>query len=71
MTNGAFIRHLGSHFIAWRWLKVSLVVGTVLNLINQPDAVFGSVRLDWPRLMLRYCVPYAVASISAWHARHG
>jgi methyl-accepting chemotaxis protein len=60
---------LMNHFIALRWLKVSLVVGTALNLINQYDAVLGPELLDWPRLMLTYCVPYAVASVSSWNAK--
>lgn len=59
---------LSQHFLAWRWIKVSLVVGTLLNLINQFSAILGPASIDWPRLILTYFVPYGVASVSAWSA---
>lgn len=46
-------------------LKTSLVVGSVLNLINQGDALFGSAQLDLLKLCLTYTVPYLVATYSA------
>jgi hypothetical protein len=48
-----------------RSLGVSLIVGSILNLINQGDALLGRGDLDWPKLMLTYIVPYCVATYSA------
>lgn len=46
-------------------LRTSLVVGSVLNLINQGDALFGTGEVAPTKLLLTYCVPYAVATYSA------
>jgi hypothetical protein len=46
-------------------LRMSLVVGSVLNLINQGDAVFGGGTVDTFKLGLTYLVPYCVATYSA------
>lgn len=48
-----------------RSFYLALVVGTVLNLINQGDALIGSVPIDWLKLILTYCVPYAVCTYGA------
>ena len=39
---------------------VALVVGTVLNLINQSDALFGAMPVNWFKIVLTYFVPFAV-----------
>ncbi|HEV2301199.1 MAG TPA: nitrate/nitrite transporter NrtS [Stellaceae bacterium] len=44
---------------------VALVVGTILNLINQGDALFAGRPLDLLKLALTYAVPYAVATYGA------
>lgn len=41
-------------------LKVALVVGTILLLINQYDALFSSAELRWFPAVLTYCVPFTV-----------
>ena len=41
-------------------LKVALMVGTVLLLINQYDALFASAELRWFPALLTYCVPFVV-----------
>lgn len=46
-------------------LKVSLVVGSVLNLINQSGRLMAGEDLSWMHLLLNYLVPYCVASYSA------
>lgn len=46
-------------------IKVALVVGTVLNLINQGAALWGDSTISWLHLLLNYIVPYSVASYSA------
>lgn len=48
--------------------KVSLVVGTLLNLINQGEVLWGEQVLSWWHLLLNYAVPFGVSSYSA--ARH-
>jgi hypothetical protein len=48
-----------------RSLLVALVVGTILNLINQGDALFAGRHLDLLKLALTYAVPYAVATYGA------
>jgi len=48
-----------------RSLKVAVVVGTALNLINQYDALFGTVPLNWLKLCLTYAMPYAVSTYGA------
>ena len=48
-----------------RSLYVALVVGTLLNLINQWDAVFAAQSIDWLKLALTYVVPYVVCTYGA------
>jgi hypothetical protein len=48
-----------------RSLYVALVVGTVLNLINQGDALLAMAPINWLKLALTYCVPYAVCTYGA------
>jgi hypothetical protein len=44
---------------------VALVVGTILNLINQGDALFGGGRLNITKIILTFAVPYCVATYGA------
>ena len=46
-------------------LKVSLVVGTILNLINQGGRLLDGLPLSWFHVVLNYLVPYCVSSYSA------
>jgi len=48
-----------------RSIYVALVVGTVLNLINQGDAIFGAMAINWLKIVLTYMVPYAVSTYGA------
>ena len=48
-----------------RSLYVALIVGTVLNLINQGDALLGMASINWLKLILTYFVPYAVCTYGA------
>jgi hypothetical protein len=52
-------------------LRTSVIVGSVLNLINQGDALFGDAKLNVLKLLLTYLVPYGVATFSATHALLG
>jgi hypothetical protein len=48
-----------------RSLIVAIVVGTILNLINQGDAVWGAAPLNWTKIVLTYVVPYCVSTYGA------
>ena len=54
-----------SRHIAINALRIALFVGTVLNLINQGEAILAGVAISWPHVLLNYLVPYCVASYSA------
>ncbi|MAH72749.1 MAG: hypothetical protein CBC09_01535 [Cellvibrionales bacterium TMED49] len=43
-----------------RGLKTAIVVGTILLLINQWHALFGSAEFRWRAAMLTYIVPFTV-----------
>lgn len=60
-----FLHTALSRGIAGNALRISLVVGTVLNLVNQGEAIFAWSGISWPHVMLNYLVPYCVASYSA------
>lgn len=58
------IRHMP---MVRRSLKVAVVVGTALTLLNQGDTVFSGA---WPnalywKIPLTYCVPFLVATFGA------
>ncbi|TDI58705.1 MAG: hypothetical protein E2O92_09255 [Alphaproteobacteria bacterium] len=44
---------------------VAIVVGTILNLINQGDALLGDQPLVIWKLVLTYMVPYCVSTYGA------
>jgi hypothetical protein len=54
-----------SEGIPFRSCCVALVVGTILNLINQGDVIFTAKPLDWIKIILTYLVPYAVSTYGA------
>lgn len=54
-----------SESVPKRSLCVALFVGTLLNLINQGDALFGAASLNVTKITLTYLVPYCVATYGA------
>ena len=48
-----------------RSLWLALLVGTVLNLINQGDVLLAGQRPDLAKLALTYIVPYIVSTYGA------
>jgi hypothetical protein len=48
-----------------RSLSVALIVGTILNLINQGDTLISGHRPDFVKLALTYVVPYLVSTYGA------
>ena len=67
--------------VAWVWLYattggvprrsaiVAAVVGTVLNLINQGDALVTGGSINWLKIALTYAVPYCVSTYGAMSYR--
>ena len=58
-------RYALSDGIPLRSVYVALVIGTILNLINQGDALFGPNQINWMKIVLTYFVPYAVSTYGA------
>ncbi len=52
-----------------RSFYVAVVVGTVLNLINQGDAIAIGGEINYAKLALTYMVPYMVATYGAVTAK--
>jgi hypothetical protein len=48
-----------------RSFVVAVVVGTILNLINQGDALLSGAPLDLTKIILTFAVPYCVATYGA------
>ena len=46
--------------LVFKAMKVASVVGTVLLIINQYDALFGDAELRLASALLTYCVPFVV-----------
>lgn len=67
MTNLRTVcRYCISDGVPRRSLAVAVVVGTLLNLINQGDALLsGWSHLDLTKILLTYAIPYCVASYGA------
>ena len=62
---GKIWRYAISNGVPRRSLLVALVVGTILNLINQGDAMLAGLPLDVAKLLLTYLVPYLVSTYGA------
>lgn len=50
--------------LLWRAARIALVVGTILNLINQGDVLWGEGELSPMHFLLNYLVPLGVSSFS-------
>ena len=48
-----------------RSLVVALVVGTILNVINQGDVLLSAHSVNWLKIALTYVVPYGVSTYGA------
>jgi hypothetical protein len=58
-------RYCVSDGVPKRSFFLALIVGTVLNLINQGEILFGEGRLNLIKILLTYAVPYCVATYGA------
>lgn len=63
------MEHMLSRPVVINAIKVSLVVGSSLNAINQGSAIWAGHGVEVSKLLLNYAVPYLVASYSAAKAR--
>lgn len=66
MANDA-LRTVFSGRILKQSIVVAVVVGTILNIINQGDA-FMSGEINLLKALLTYTVPFCVASFGAYSA---
>lgn len=63
MGAAEFLRRGVSNGIPWRALKVAILVGPLLTVINQYEAVVSLMGFDWAKFALTMLVPYAVATV--------
>ena len=54
--------------VAARSLQFALVMGSILNAINQGDAIIGGGPVNFLKLALTYAVPFFSASYGAYGA---
>lgn len=59
------LRYSVSGGVPRRSFAVALVVGFILNAINQGDAVIAGGDINWLKLGLTFLVPYCVATYGA------
>jgi hypothetical protein len=66
MSRVAMIWHYSiSDGVPRRALAVAAIVGSILNLINQGDRLFGTEQIDFAKVLLTFVVPYCVATYGA------
>lgn len=46
-------------------VKIAVVVGLLLNLINQGGNIWAGTNISWPHIIMNFLVPYCVATYSA------
>lgn len=46
-------------------IKITLVVGTILNLVNQGEHIISDGSFSYAHLFMNYLVPYLVSTYSA------
>jgi len=63
-----FLHAMASPKIAGNAVKISLVVGTMLNLINQGEYLLAGDGIMMGNVLLNYLVPFCVASYSGARA---
>lgn len=61
----SFWRTVFKRHIVFNAICVALVVGTLLNLINQGQQFLTGSEISWGHVLLNFLVPYCVANYSA------
>lgn len=67
-SSGDALKRVFSRPIVGRSLIVALVVGTILNAINQGPEIWAGEDVVLWKLLMTYCVPFLVASFGAYSA---
>ncbi len=65
---GPALRAALSPAMARRSLVLAVVVGTVLNAINQGDVLLAGGTVNWLKVGLTYVVPFCVSTYGAFCA---
>ena len=65
---GDALKQVFSWPIAKRSVVVAIVVGTILNAINQGPEIWAGENVILWKLLMTYCVPFLVASYGAYSA---
>lgn len=60
------LKHMLRPHIAKNAGRIALIVGTLLNVINQGEPFIKGIAISWPHVFLNYLVPFCVASYSAY-----
>lgn len=68
MTHREALRRTFAWPATRRSLWVAVIVGSILNLINQGGALLGGGEVVLWKLLLTYFVPFAVASYGSYAA---
>lgn len=58
------LKHLFDTGILKEAVRVSAVVGTILNLVNQGPLAWKGEPISWVQLLLNYVVPFCVSTYS-------
>jgi hypothetical protein len=61
----SWLRQMFTPAIARSAAQVSLVVGTVLNAVNQGPELLHHGQVSWPRVAMNFVVPWCVSAFSA------
>lgn len=64
-TLGQAVRLAVSGGTPWRAARLAVVVGSLLVLINQWEALAGEAAFSIPKALLTYLVPYLVSTYTA------
>jgi magnesium-transporting ATPase (P-type) len=46
-------------------ITISMLVGTLLTLTNQGEAIIGDAELNWVKVIITYLVPFCVSMYSS------
>ncbi len=65
----AFLHSAASRTASLIALRIALVVGSALNLVNLSEAVIAEAGVSWIHAPLEYTVPCCVATYSATENR--
>lgn len=59
------VRYSVSNGVPRRSFILAIIVGTIINLINQGDFLMAGEPLNWVKIGLSYILPYCVATYGA------